>query len=134
VLRVESGDARVMAQSWHALLQVSAGRDPFVLIKDGKGQQAFQHASSHEPHDDGTAPYDLTQTQLGPRLSWDPDFAALRGQTLYWHIIGHAVKHSGSGLPAWGALQQVMRLPELLLQATHGAMRLPSSVGPVSHV
>lgn len=35
VLRVESGDQRVKAQAWKALLHVSAGWDPFKLIEHG---------------------------------------------------------------------------------------------------
>ncbi|KAJ9514794.1 hypothetical protein QJQ45_028464, partial [Haematococcus lacustris] len=35
VLRVESGDARVQAAAWGALLHVSAGSDPFSLVERG---------------------------------------------------------------------------------------------------
>jgi hypothetical protein len=36
VLRVESGDERVAATTWNAILHVSAGWDPYALVDQGE--------------------------------------------------------------------------------------------------
>jgi hypothetical protein len=38
VLRVESGDERVAATTWNAILHVSAGWDPYALVDQGESE------------------------------------------------------------------------------------------------